>query len=189
MKIPTSRSAGDRRPSSDALPTPPPFHVVLVEPEIPANTGTIVRLCAATRSALHLVHPLGFRLDDAALRRAGMDYLDLAVIREHRSLAEALPPGASAWFFSTKATRTLWEAKFASGDFLVFGRETKGLPEDLLARHPDRGLCIPMLEPKARSLNLALSAGIVLYEALRQTRAATGNRVSSNPGTCYALLP
>ena len=146
------------------------FRLVLVEPEIPSNTGSIARLCAVTRSELHLVRPLGFRLDDAAMRRAGMDYLDLAAIREHRSLAEALPAGTRAWFFSTKATRPLWEADFQPGDFLVFGRETKGLPEELLARHPDRCLLIPMAEPKARSLNLAVSAGIALYEALRQTR-------------------
>jgi tRNA (cytidine/uridine-2'-O-)-methyltransferase len=145
-----------------------PFRIVLVEPEIPSNAGSIARLCAATRSELHLVHPLGFRLDDAAMRRAGMDYLDLAAIREHRSLAEALPPGAPAWFFTTKAARPLWEAKFAPGDSLVFGRETQGLPEELLARHPGRCLRIPMPEPQARSLNLAVSAGIALYEALRQ---------------------
>ena len=148
------------------------FRIILAEHEIPSNTRTIARLCAATRSELHLVHPLGFRLDDAAMRRAGMDYLDLATIREHRSLAEALPPNSPAWFFSTKATRPLWEAAFQPGDALVFGRETKGLPEELLARHPDRTLRIPMAEPKARSLNLALSAGIALYEALRQTSGA-----------------
>lgn len=161
-----------------SFPVPPsvfslqPFRVVLVEPEIPSNAGSIARLCAATRSELHLVHPLGFRLDDAAMRRAGMDYLDLATIREHRSLAEALPANARAWFFSTKAARLLWEAVFHPGDSLVFGRETKGLPEELLARHPDRCLRIPMAEPKARSLNLAVSAGIALYEALRQTHGS-----------------
>ena len=167
----------------------PPFRLVLVEPEIPSNTGSIARLCAATRSELHLVHPLGFRLDDAAMRRAGMDYLDLAAIREHRSLAEALPDGARAWFFSTKATRPLWEADFQPGDSLVFGRETKGLPEELLARHPDRVLRIPMAEPKARSLNLAVSAGIALYEALRQTsraRDSTGYQTHSGHKTPVA---
>lgn len=154
--------------------TPAPFRIVLVEPEIPANTGAIARLCAATRSELHLVHPLGFRLDDAAVRRAGMDYLDRAVIREHRSLAESLPPGARPWLLSARATRGLWEAEFARGDFLVFGRETQGLPRDWVAREPERALRIPIFDPEARSLNLAVAVAVVLYEALRQTAVGGG---------------
>ncbi len=147
----------------------PPFNIVLVEPEIPANTGNIARLCAATGSLLHLVHPLGFRLDDTALRRAGMDYLDLAVMREHTSLDQCLPRDASAWYLTTKTTRPYWKAGFQPGGYFVFGRETKGLPEALLARQEERCLTIPLLEPRARSLNLATAAGIVLYEAIRQT--------------------
>ncbi len=144
------------------------FHIVLVEPEIPANTGNIARLCAATRSTLHLIRPLGFRLDDAATRRAGMDYLDMAVIREHDSIGECLKDARSIRYLSTKASRPYWDAKFRDGDYLVFGRETKGLPEELLKGSPDQCFKIPMLEPRARSLNLATAAGIVLYEAIRQ---------------------
>jgi len=146
------------------------FHIVLVEPEIPANTGNIARLCAVTRSTLHLVHPLGFRIDDAALKRSGMDYLDLATIREHASLEECLKEAKTAYFLSTKARRPYWDVAFKDGDYLVFGRETKGLPEELLKRHTERALTIPMAESKARSLNLATSVGIVLYEAIRQQR-------------------
>lgn len=145
------------------------FHIVLVEPEIPANTGNIARLCAATKSTLHLIRPLGFRLDDAAMRRAGMDYLDMAVIREHDSLAKCLVDVKRAFYFSTKAAKPYWEAKFREGDYLVFGRETKGLPVEMLKANPDHSLKIPMSEPRARSLNLATAAGIVLYEAIRQT--------------------
>ena len=157
------------------------FHIVLVEPEIPANTGNIARLCAATNSILHLIRPLGFRLDDAAMRRAGMDYLDIATIREHASLAECLPAetsvkeglsdASSVYYLSTKAARPYWEAKFLTGDYLVFGRETKGLPEKLLQSNRKRSLTIPMSEKRARSLNLATSVGIVLYEAIRQQAA------------------
>ena len=146
------------------------FHIVLVEPEIPANTGNIARLCAATKSTLHLVRPLGFRLDDAAMRRAGMDYLDMAVIREHDSLGECLKDARSIYYLSTKATKPYWDAKFTPDDYFVFGRETKGLPEELLKTNPERCLKIPMSEPRARSLNLATAAGIVLYEAIRQVK-------------------
>jgi tRNA (cytidine/uridine-2'-O-)-methyltransferase len=144
------------------------FHIVLVEPEIPANTGNIARLCAATRSALHLIRPLGFRLDDVSMKRAGMDYLDIATLKEHDTLSEALEASRSAYFFSTKASTPYWKASFSEGDYLVFGRETKGLPEELLNKQSERCLKIPMIEPRARSLNLATSVGVVLYEALRQ---------------------
>jgi tRNA (cytidine/uridine-2'-O-)-methyltransferase len=146
-----------------------PFHVVLVEPEIPANTGNVARLCAATRSTLHLIHPLGFRLDDAAMKRAGMDYLDIATIQEHRSLSECLKNATQVYYLTTKAQRPHWSAPFRAGDYLVFGRETRGLPEELLKQHADHCLTIPMPNPQARSLNLATSVGIVLYEAIRQT--------------------
>lgn len=150
----------------------PSFHIVLVEPEIAANVGNIARLCAATQSILHLVHPLGFRLGHAAMRRAGMDYLDIAVIREHPSLEECLKESPSAYYLTTKATRPHWKATFQPGDYLIFGRETKGLPESLLQSRADRCLTIPMAEKRARSLNLATSVGIVLYEAIRQINEA-----------------
>ncbi|MBI4024111.1 MAG: tRNA (cytidine(34)-2'-O)-methyltransferase [Verrucomicrobia bacterium] len=150
------------------------FHVVLVEPEIPANTGNVARLCAATRSILHLVRPYGFRLDEPSLRRAGMDYLDMAVIREHDSLRECIAGVASIYYLSTKSSTPYWSAGFLPGDYLVFGRETKGLPEFLLRTNSDRALTIPMEEDRARSLNLATSVAIVLYEAIRQNRGSIG---------------
>ncbi len=145
------------------------FHIVLVEPEIPANTGNIARLCAATKSILHLIHPLGFRMDDKSLKRSGMDYLDIATIREHQSLAECVKGISRAFYFSTKAKIPYWDVSFQSGDYFVFGRESKGLPEVLLKENHDRALTIPMPESKARSLNLATSVSIVIYEALRQS--------------------
>ncbi len=145
------------------------FHIVLVEPEIPANTGNIARLCAATKSVLHLIRPIGFRLDDTAMRRAGMDYLDIAAIHEHPSLQDCLKDAIFVHHLSTKATTPYWNARFRPGDYLVFGRESKGLPEDLLNEHPDRALTIPMVENRARSLNLSTAVGIVLYEAIRQS--------------------
>jgi tRNA (cytidine/uridine-2'-O-)-methyltransferase len=144
------------------------LNVVLVEPEIPANTGNIARLCAATQSTLHLIHPLGFRLDDASMKRAGMDYLDIAAIKEHSSLQDCLKNASSFYFLTTKSKNAYWKAKFKKDDYLIFGRETKGLPEEILRQSSDRCLTIPMVEPKARSLNLATSVGIVLYEAIRQ---------------------
>jgi len=150
------------------------FHIVLVEPEIPANTGNIARLCAATKSTLHLIHPLGFKLDDSSMKRAGMDYLEIAAIQEHKNLQECLKDSSSFYFLTTKSKTPYWTVKFQPNDYLVFGRETKGLPEELLKKHPDRCLTIPMLEPKARSLNLATSAGIVVYEAIRQTGRIDG---------------
>lgn len=145
------------------------LHVVLVEPEIPPNTGNIARLCLAAGTRLHLVEPLGFSLDEKALRRAGMDYWHQCDIKTWPSF-EALraeDPAARYFFLTTKTTRPYWKQKFTDGDYLVFGRETKGLPESLLAANADQCLTIPM-QPDARSLNLATSAGIVLYEAVRQ---------------------
>ena len=145
------------------------FHVVLVEPEIPPNTGNVARLCWASGGALHLVRPLGFKIDDKTLVRAGMDYWKQLDVRLWDSLAElqAAHPQGRFWYLTTKSIRRYWDVAFAPGDFLVFGRETRGLPEPLLAAHPDETLTIPM-QPGTRSLNLATSAGIVLYEALRQ---------------------
>jgi len=148
------------------------IHVVLVEPEIPPNTGNIGRLCLAAEAHLHLVKPLGFSIDDKSLRRAGLDYWDevrLSVWDSFGQLQSA-HPAARFWFLTTKSTRAYWAASFRDDDFLVFGRETKGLPQPLLDANADRCLTIPM-SPRARSLNLATAAGIVLYEALRQVRA------------------
>lgn len=145
------------------------LHVVLVEPEIPPNTGNIARLCLAAGARLHLVEPLGFSLDDRALRRAGMDYWPEVDVRRWPDLGALRAEAGEArfYFFTTKTTRVYWDATFHDGDYLVFGRETRGLPESLLAAEEPRCLTIPMA-PGARSLNLATSAGIALYEATRQ---------------------
>ena len=144
--------------------------VALVEPEIPQNTGNIARLCAATRSPLHIVGVTGFRMDDRAVRRAGLDYWDEVSITRHRDLEElqASQPRARMVYFSTRGERTLWDYKFESADCLVFGPETRGLPEPLLKVNWDRCLTIPMLNRNVRSLNLANAVAIALYEALRQ---------------------
>jgi len=145
------------------------LHIVLIEPEIPQNTGNIARLCVATGSRLHLVGPLGFSIDEKAVKRAGMDYwerLDLKTWGSYNEI-ECSYPAARFFFLSSKVQRAYWEESFQDEDFLVFGRETKGLPSSLLATHPNASLTIPMTEG-TRSINLATSAGIVLYEALRQ---------------------
>jgi tRNA (cytidine/uridine-2'-O-)-methyltransferase len=146
------------------------FNIVLVEPEIPQNTGNIGRLCLATDSTLHLVHPLGFKLYDPLLKRAGMDYWKKVRIVEHPSFKQFQEKADSArcFYCSTKATRPFWGVRYQPGDHLIFGRETKGLPDDLLKNNPDNCVTIPMLNPEARSLNLATAAAIILYEALRQ---------------------
>lgn len=144
--------------------------IVLVEPEIPPNTGNIARLCAATDTELHLIEPLGFRLDDATVRRAGMDYWRHVRWRRWpswRAYAEAVGE-RWLWFIEQGAPRSYAEAHFAADDGLVFGRETAGLPAALLEANRDRWLAIPMCNPAARSLNLANCAAIVLFEALRQ---------------------
>lgn len=145
------------------------MHVVLVEPEIPQNTGNIVRTCAATGTTLHLVHPLGFSIDDRYLKRAGLDYWDLVEIYSYDSLVEFMQQHGEKqlYFFTTKGGRWYSEITFKRGDFLVFGKETAGLPPAILAANPDRCLRIPMI-PGARSLNLSNSVAVVLYEALRQ---------------------
>jgi tRNA (cytidine/uridine-2'-O-)-methyltransferase len=148
------------------------LRVALVEPEIPPNTGNIARLCGATFTPLHLIGKLGFRVDDKAVRRAGLDYWDEVEIHYHDSLAEfeTTVPHCRLLYFSTKAVREYTDWKFLPNDCLVFGRETRGLPEELLRANWERCLRIPMPNPKIRSLNLATSVGIVLYEALRQIR-------------------
>ncbi len=148
-----------------------PFHIVLLEPEIPPNTGNIARLCGATDSVLHLVGRLGFSLDDRYLKRAGLDYWEVIEVQRWNSLAElaAAFPDGRWWYTSKKAVLNHVQVNFRPGDFIVFGRETTGLPEELLAAHPGCTLRIPIFNERVRSLNLATAAGIVLYEALRQT--------------------
>jgi len=148
------------------------FNVVLIEPEIPPNTGNIGRLCLATRSMLHLVKPLGFSIDDRELKRAGLDYwkeVDVRLWDTFGELQSAQPNATRYFFLTTKSQRAYWEVKFRPGDFLVFGRETKGLPETLLKDRVDDSLKIPM--HGTRSLNLATAVGIVLFEAVRQQNA------------------
>jgi tRNA (cytidine/uridine-2'-O-)-methyltransferase len=146
------------------------FNVVLVEPEIPPNTGNVGRLCLATRSTLHLVGPLGFSLNDRQLKRAGLDYWDEVDVREWSSLDELQQANASARFFylTTKAKLPYFEVTFRPRDFLVFGRETKGLPERVLSENRESCITIPM--HGTRSLNLATAVAIVLFEAMRQQR-------------------
>jgi tRNA (cytidine/uridine-2'-O-)-methyltransferase len=148
----------------------PALKIVLVEPEIPPNTGAIARLCAATNTTLHLIEPLGFRLDDRTLKRAGMDYWQHVTWHawlNWQTFRDAHPAGRFH-FLTTKATRRYTEVKFFANDFLVFGRETKGLPESLLRENAEACCTIPILNPEVRSLNLATAAAIVLFEALRQ---------------------
>ena len=146
------------------------FNVVLVEPEIPPNTGNVGRLCLATRSTLHLIGPLGFSLDDRQLKRAGLDYWDEVDVREWSSLDELRRANVSARFFylTTKATQPYFEVRFRPRDFLVFGRETKGLPERVLEENRENCITIPM--EGTRSLNVATAVAIVLFEAMRQQR-------------------
>lgn len=147
------------------------INVALVEPEIPPNTGNIARLCAATNTPLHIVGVTGFRMDDRALRRAGLDYWPEVQLTRHLNLDalyESLPE-ARFVYLTTKADRIYTDWSFQPDDCLVFGRETRGLPEDLLRANWENCLRIPILNPNIRSLNLATAAGIVLFEALRQT--------------------
>jgi Predicted rRNA methylase (SpoU class) len=147
------------------------FNVVLIEPEIPPNTGNIGRLCLATRSRLHLVKPLGFSLEDRQLKRAGLDYWDEVDVRLWDSFVQlhaSQKPKTRYFFLTTKSRRAYYDVKFQPGDFLIFGRETKGLPESLLASNSDNCIIIPM--DGTRSLNLATAVAIVLFEAVRQQR-------------------
>lgn len=147
------------------------FQIVLMQPEIPHNTGSAGRLALATGSTLHLVRPFGFELDDKRVRRAGLDYWDEVEVRVWGSLGELQASAgceARFWWCSTKARRGLWEAEFRAGDYLVFGPETRGLPEALVAAAGEQAVRIPMREGGTRSLNLATAVAIVLYEAARQ---------------------
>ncbi len=149
----------------------PLLNIVLVEPEIPPNTGNVARLCAVTRCRLHLIEPLGFRLDEAALRRAGMDYwrhVDWRTWPNWREFQAALPAEARLWLIESDGPQRYDEARFVRGDYLVFGRETAGLPRALLEANAARWLRIPMFRAETRSLNLSNCVAITAYEALRQ---------------------
>jgi len=147
------------------------MNVVLLEPEIPPNTGNVARLCAATRTVLHLVEPFGFKLDDTQLKRAGMDYWQH--VEWHRwsnwkTFESQLPSGARLWFIESGGPKIYTQANFSTDDYLIFGRETAGLPESLLEGNRDRWLRIPMFNPQSRSLNLSNCVALVLFEALQQ---------------------
>jgi len=163
--------------------TEPLFHVVLHEPEIPNNTGNIGRTCVATGCSLHLIHPLGFETSEKECRRAGLDYWPRLGVREHESWAHyenaqfAESPGPRdaserprSWFLTTKATRTVFDATFKRGDHLVFGKESAGLPDEILKRHAEQCVTLPMV-PSERSLNLATAVCAVVYEGVRQLLA------------------
>lgn len=149
------------------------LHVVLFQPEIAPNTGNIGRMCAVARARLHLIHPLGFVINDRNLRRAGMDYWKSLDVREHRDW-DAFKASAEAprrlWLFSTRAEASLWQVRFADGDGLVFGRESAGAPEWLHHELAGRRVAIPQANPALRSLNLSTAAGIACFEAWRQLR-------------------
>lgn len=165
------RTGMPQGPKLRAHPLQRPFHVVLVEPEIPPNTGAVARTCGATRSPLHLVGPLGFRIDAQAVRRAGLDYWDLVEIQVHESFDqfERSHAGSRIHFFSASAPTSYLEADFTPGDALVFGKESVGLPAELLRGRPNVW-AIPTLGA-VRSLNLSNAVAIVLFEALRKNRA------------------
>ena len=145
------------------------MEIVLVEPEIPGNTGNIARLCAANHMTLHLVEPLGFSIEDKYLKRAGLDYWHLVDVKIHKSLDEVYEQYKDRrfWYATTKAARTHAEVQYEIGDMLVFGKETKGLPEEIVAANPDTCIRIPMID-EARSLNLSNAVAIIAYEAMRQ---------------------
>lgn len=148
----------------------PPFNIVLVEPEIPPNTGSIARLCGATNTILHLVRPLGFSTDDKYLKRAGLDYWQFVkiVYWDNLDCFLAEQDERRLFFLSKKVPRRYTQAHFRPGDYLIFGKETKGISENILSLYHDRCYSIPIYNTNIRSLNLAMAAGIVLFEALRQ---------------------
>lgn len=150
---------------------PHQLQVVLIEPEIPSNTGAIGRLCLATQSTLHLVGPLGFQINDTQLKRAGLDYWQHLDVVQHPGLDaffESLPEGAPLAFFSKKAEPLYLEHRFQPGSYLIFGKETKGLSEKLIEHYSGQAFRIPLYDSRVRSLNLANAVAIVLYEAIRQ---------------------
>lgn len=145
------------------------MHIVLHEPEIPANTGNIGRTCVATNTPLHLIEPLGFRIDEKSIKRAGMDYWEQLDVNTYINYQDFLEknPGAKIWYATTKAKKCYTEAEFGPDDYIMFGKESAGIPEEILVDHEETCIRIPMQE-KIRSLNLSNSVAIVLYEALRQ---------------------
>ncbi len=149
------------------------MHIVLHQPEIPANTGNIGRTCVATGTALHLIEPLGFRLDEKSVRRSGMDYWERLDVTRYMNYAEFLErhPDAKVWLATTKAKRIYTDAAFGPEDYIMFGKESAGIPEEILVAHEEDCIRIPMLDG-TRSLNLSNAVAIVLYEALRQNRFA-----------------
>ena len=147
------------------------MNIVLLEPEIPPNTGNVARLCAATRSTLHLIEPLGFKLDDSQLKRAGMDYWQHLTWHRWKNWAEfqsQVKPENKLWFIESNGPKRYTDAQFSPDDYIVFGRETAGLPKTLLLEYGEQWLRIPMFNPAARSLNLSNCVALVLFEALRQ---------------------
>jgi len=153
------------------------IHIVLFQPEIPQNTGNVGRMCALSKCRLHLIHPLGFKITDRDLRRAGMDYWFSLDVHEHadwRAFRSSAAAPARLWLFTTKAERSFWRASFEDGDGLVFGNEGSGAPAWLHEELAGRRLAIPHANPALRSLNLSTAAGIAAYEALRQTGALEG---------------
>ncbi len=155
-------------PNSEKL-----FRIVLIEPEIPQNTGNIGRTCVATNCELHIVGKMGFEINDTNLKRAGLDYWPHLTWHRHATFEDwwsKVEDPSRAWFFTTKTKRTYFEPQYKSGDWLVFGKETKGLDPDLLAKFPEQTVTIPMVGEGARSLNLATSVAIAAYEGLRQNR-------------------
>ena len=178
----------DAPPRFRAPPPERPFHVVLIEPEIPPNTGNVARLCAGTGSPLHLVGQLGFRIDEHAVRRAGLDYWHLVDVRCHETLGDAerdILEGtgrpARAWYFSGHGQTSYLDVPFERGDALVFGKESVGLPQALLDERREHTVAIPMLGA-VRSHNLANAVAIALYEALRKTGQLAGAKLDSRLG-------
>ncbi len=152
------------------------FHVVLIEPEIPWNTGNIGRTCLGAGAELHLVGRLGFHLDNKQVQRAGLDYWEKVKLHRHDSwekFLESLPPKSSLFFLSTKGKKTLWDASFSDGAYLVFGKETAGFPKKFYEVYKDQLYRIPQNEDGIRSLNLSTAVGIVLFEALRQSQTGS----------------
>lgn len=157
--------------SKQKLKISKPFNVVLLEPEIPPNTGNIARLCAATNTRLHLIHPLGFEVNDKHLKRAGLDYWSLLEVKEHESwddfTKDELSLDSRVWLMSTRGEKNIWDIEYSPGDYIVFGSETRGIDENILNRNLDSVISIPM-NGMTRSINLATAVGITLYEGLRQ---------------------
>jgi len=160
----------------------PRLNIVLVEPEIPNNTGNIGRTCVTTGCRLHLVHPLGFDIDEKACRRAGLDYWPRLDLVEHESFDRYLdlhPPSPKSWFLTTKASRTIFDAPISMGDHLIFGRESAGLPDSVHEAYPDQRVCVPMIDDE-RSLNLSTCVAIAAYESIRKMVGSGDVELSPN---------